>query len=111
MQGPTQHNVRLLGVKSTVWERSWQKHVYQTLLQTDALGRGPGRNVPKRGWLLVGNGLESNEVDFKMDAGPDREPNCLRDAGVHVGFGYRMDSIQRGLSHNACKRVLYSLQL
>ena len=37
--------------------------------------------------------------------------DCLRDAGVHVGFGYRMDSIQRGLSHNSCKRVLYSLQL
>ena len=31
-------------------------------------------NVPKRGWLLVGNGLENNEVDFKVDAGPDREP-------------------------------------
>ena len=31
------------------------------------------KNVPKRGWLLVGNGLESNEVDFKVDAGPDRE--------------------------------------
>ena len=30
-------------------------------------------NVPKRGWLLVGNGLESNEVDFEGDAGPDRE--------------------------------------
>ena len=63
----------------------------------------------------MGNGLKSNEVDFKVDAGPDREPveisNCLCDAGVHVGFGYRMDSIQRGLSHNACKRVLYSLQL
>ena len=63
----------------------------------------------------MGNGIEGNEVYFKVDAGPDREPveisNCLRDAGVHVGFGYRMDSIQRGLSHNACKRVLYSLQL
>ena len=23
---------------------------------------------------IPGNGLESNEVDFKMDAGPDREP-------------------------------------
>ena len=72
-------------------------------------------NVPKRGWLLVGNGLESNEVDFKVDAGPDMEPveisNCLCDAGLHVGFGYRMDSIQRGLSHNASNRVLYSLQL
>ena len=49
----------------------------------------------------MGNGLESNEVDFKVDAGPDMEPveisNCLRDAGVHVGFGYKMDSIQRGL--------------
>ena len=54
-------------------------------------------NVPKRVWLLVGNGLESNEVDFKVDAEPDREPveisDCLRDAGVHVGFGYRIDSI------------------
>ena len=72
-------------------------------------------NVPKRGWLLVGNGLESNEVYFKVDAAPDRESveisNCLCDAGVHVGFGYRMDSLQRGLSHNACKRVLYFLQL
>ena len=37
--------------------------------------------------------------------------NHLRDAGVHVGFGNRMNSIQRGLSHNGCKRVLYSLQL
>ena len=31
-------------------------------------------NVLKRGRLLVGDGLESNEVDFKMDAGSDREP-------------------------------------
>ena len=63
----------------------------------------------------MGNGLKCNEVDFKVEAGPDREPveffNCLCDAGVHVGFGYRMDSIQRGLGNNACKRVLYSLQL
>ena len=70
------------------------------------------KNVPK---MLVGDCLESNEADFKVDAGPDREPmeilNHLCDAGVHVGFGYRIDSIQRGLSHNACKRVLYSLQL
>ena len=47
-------------------------------------------NVPNRGWLLEGNGLESNEVDFKVDAGPDRESveisNCLCDAGVHVGW-------------------------
>ena len=28
--------------------------------------------------------------------------NHLRDAGVHMGFGYRMDSIERGLSHNTC---------
>ena len=34
-QGPTQHNVRLLGVNSTVWERSWQKHVYQTVTFTE----------------------------------------------------------------------------
>ena len=50
-------------------------------------------NVPKRGWQLVGNGLESNEVDFEVDAGPDREPmettNHLCDAGVHMGFGFR----------------------
>ena len=36
----------------------------------------------------MGNGLESNEVNFKVDAGPDREPveisDCLCDAGVHV---------------------------
>ena len=31
-------------------------------------------NVPKRGWLLVVNDLESNEVDFKVLAGPDRGP-------------------------------------
>ena len=31
-------------------------------------------NVPKRGWLFVGIGLESNEVDFKVDAGPGMEP-------------------------------------
>ena len=47
--------------------------------------------------------------------GPDREPmeisDRLCDAGVHVGFGYLMNSIQRGLSHNACKRVLYSAAL
>ena len=45
----------------------------------------------------------------------DREPmettDHLCDAGVHVGFGYRMDSVPEGLSHNACGRVLYSLQL
>ena len=38
----------------------------------------------------MGNGLESNEVDFKVDEGPDREPmeinKHLRDAGVHVGY-------------------------
>ena len=53
--------------------------------------------------------------NLKVDAGPDREPieisNHIFDAGVHVGFGYRMNSIQRGLSHNACERALYSLQL
>ena len=50
-----------------------------------------------------------------MDMGPDREPmeisDRLCDAGVHVDFGYLMNSIQRGLSHNACKRVLYSAAL
>ena len=55
--------------------------------------------IPKRGQLLESDGLVSNKVDFEMDAGPDREPveisDCLCDAGVHVGFGYRMDSIQR----------------
>ena len=44
-----------------------------------------------------GCGLESNEVEFKVDAGRDREPmeinKHLWDAGVHVGFGYRMYSI------------------
>ena len=63
----------------------------------------------------MGNGFETNEVNFKVDAGPDREPmeitNQLHDAGVHVGFGYKMYSIQGGLSRNACKIVLYSLQL
>ena len=63
----------------------------------------------------MGNGLESNEVDFKVDVGPDRDPmeisNHLCDAGVHVGFGNSTNSLQRGLSHNACKGVLYSLQL
>ena len=54
-------------------------------------------NVPRRGWLLVGNGLESNEANG--------------DAGVHMGFDYRIYSIQGGLSHNTCKRVWYSLQL
>ena len=46
---------------------------------------------------MVGNGLESNEVDFKVDARPGREPkeitNHLCDADVHVGFNYRMYSI------------------
>ena len=28
-----------------------------------------------------------------------------------MGFGYRTYSIQGGMSHNSCKRVLYSLQL
>ena len=50
-----------------------------------------------------------------MDAGPDQEPiettNHLCDAGVHVGFCYRMYSVQGGLGHNVCERVLYSLQL
>ena len=54
----------------------------------------------------MGNGIESNEVDFKVDAGLDRQQmqisNHLRHAGVHVSFGYRMNSIQSGLSHNAC---------
>ena len=53
----------------------------------------------------MGNGLEINEVDFKVNAGPDREPmeitNHICHAGVHVGFNYRMYSIQGGLSHNA----------
>ena len=31
-------------------------------------------NIPKRGRLLVDDGLESNKVDFKMDAVPAREP-------------------------------------
>ena len=52
---------------------------------------------------------------MEMDAGPDCEPmetmNHLCDAGVHVGFGYRRNSVQRGLNQNACKRVLYTLQL
>ena len=60
----------------------------------------------------MGNGLESNKVDFKVDVGPDREPmemtNHLCDAGVRVSFGYRMYSIQGGLSHNACKSFLLS---
>ena len=53
----------------------------------------------------MGDGLESNEVDFKVDSGPDSGPmeisNHLQDASVHVGFGYRINSIQRSLSHNA----------
>ena len=63
----------------------------------------------------MGKGFESNQVEFEVDAGPDREPmettNHLCDAGVQVGFGYRMYSVPGGLSHNACERVLYSLQL
>ena len=58
---------------------------------------------------------ESNEVDFKVNAGPDREPmgttNHLCDSGVQVGFGNRMYSVPGGLGHNACERVLFSLQL
>ena len=30
--------------------------------------------IPKRGRLLEGDGLESIEVDFKVDSGPDWEP-------------------------------------
>ena len=44
-QGPTQHNVCLLGVNSTFWERSLQKQVYQTLSHTDILDRWPGRSA------------------------------------------------------------------
>ena len=58
------------------------------------------KNVAKIGRLLVGNGLESNEVDFEGHAGPDQEPmettNHLCDAGVHVDFGYRMYSVPGG---------------
>ena len=83
-------------------------------IQRDYSG-GPGgaqtlRNIS---WLLVGNDLKSNEVDFKVDAGPDRESmeitNHHRDAGVHVGFGYRMYIIQRGLSHNESQREFCTL--
>ena len=46
----------------------------------------------------MGNDLESNEVDFEVDAGPEREPmemmNHLHDTGVHMGFGFRMYSVQ-----------------
>ena len=60
----------------------------------------------------MGYGLESKEVDYKVHAVPDQETtNHLCDAGLHVGFGYRMYSVPGGLSHNACGRVLYSLQL
>ena len=41
---------------------------------------------------MVSNGLESNEVDFKVDAGQDKEPmetmKYLCDAGVQLGFGF-----------------------
>ena len=63
----------------------------------------------------MGNCHESNKVDFEVDAGLDLEPmeptNHLCDSGVQVGFGYRMYSVSGGLSHIACERVLYSLQL
>ena len=62
------------------------------------------KTIPKRGGLLVGDGLKSNEVDFKVDVGPDRETlesiKYFRDAGV-IG----------GLGDNVYKIVLYSLQL
>ena len=28
--------------------------------------------IPKREWLFVGDSLKSNEVDFKVDTGPDQ---------------------------------------
>ena len=49
---------------------------------------------------MVGNGLESDEVYFKVDARPDQET-----METTLCFGYRLYSIQ------GCKRVLYSLQL
>ena len=53
--------------------------------------------IPKRGWLLEGDVLVTNKVDFKMVAGPDREPvqitNDFCDAGVLVELGYRTNSV------------------
>ena len=53
----------------------------------------------------MGNRLESNEVDFRVDAEPDRElimlietMHHLCDAGVYVRFGFRMYSVQGGLN-------------
>ena len=63
----------------------------------------------------MGNGLERNEVDFEVNAGPGREPmettNHLHDAGVHINFGNSMYNVPGGLSPKVCKRVLYSLQI
>ena len=51
-------------------------------------------NVPKERVVVGGQWFESNEVDFEVDAGQDREPiettNHLCDAGIHMGFGYRV---------------------
>ena len=64
---------------------------------------------------MIDNGLEGNEVEFKVDARPDCEPmeitNHLCDTGVHVGFGlYRM-KYTRGPESQRVQESLYSLQL
>ena len=65
--------------------------------------------------MLEGECLVSNKVDFEIDAGPDREPvqitNDFCDAGVLVGLGYWTYCEPGGPRYDACKRVLYSLQI
>ena len=68
--------------------------------------------IPKTGWLLKGDGLVSNKVYFEMDAVPDREPVQITNYFcVAWVLGYGTYSKPGGLGYDACKRVLYSLQL
>ena len=64
----------------------------------------------------MGNGLESNEVDFEVDGDQTGKQWRRLTISVMLVFtwayrmctGYRMYSVPGGLNHNACERVLYS---
>ena len=64
---------------------------------------------------MEGDGLVSNKVDYEMDVGPDWEQlqitNDFCEAVVLVGLGNGTYSVPGGLGHDACEKVLYSLQL
>ena len=68
---------------------------------------------------MEGDGLKGNTVDFKMDAGPDREPveitAYLCNAGVPGGSGKDAALVHGGLYHseiyNSLRLVLYHYNL